>query len=64
MPETTAPAKLAVCPDCGGILHATHPVPLTSAEVASADEAGWPGGLLCQCLLCGYQEVRPLEDEA
>lgn len=64
MPETTAPAKLAVCPDCGGILYPTHAVPLTSAEVAATDEPAAAGAWLRQCLLCGYQEMRPIEDEA
>lgn len=61
MAETTTPPRLAVCPDCGGILHPARAVRLTSAEVAADEEPGRPRGLLFQCLLCGYQDVRPDE---
>lgn len=61
-----APRPLPTCPDCGGILHAIRTERLTSSEVA--EDAGEPAEvLLCQCLLCGYTEARPVEypnDEA
>jgi hypothetical protein len=60
------PRPLPTCPDCGGILHAIRTERLTSSEVAEdAGEASVV--LLCQCLLCGYTEARPVEyptDEA
>ncbi len=59
MANTPMPA-IPTCPDCGGLLHAVRAEPLTSAEVAS-EEASDPT-ILCQCLLCGYEERRPIEE--
>lgn len=55
-----ATPRLPTCPDCGGILHPIRAERLTSAEVASADE-DLQVLVLCQCLICGYTEARPLE---
>lgn len=51
--------RLPTCPDCGGLLHPIRTERLTSAEVASGDEE--PQVLICQCLICGYTEARPVE---
>ena len=62
-----SPRPLPTCPDCGGILHAVRSERLTSSEVADADAGEAPAVLICQCLLCGYTEARPVEyppDEA
>jgi RNase P subunit RPR2 len=53
------PSLVATCPDCGGILQPIRLERLTSTEVA-AEDAG-EHTVLCQCLLCGYQERRPLD---
>ena len=53
------PSLVATCPDCGGILQPVRLERLTSVEVAAGD-AG-ERSVLCQCLLCGYQETRPLD---
>ena len=50
---------VATCPDCGGILQPVRLERLTSTEVAAADAADHSN--LWQCLLCGYQEIRPLD---
>ena len=57
----TSPRPLPTCPDCGGILHAMRFERLTSTEVADADAGDAPTVLVCQCLLCGYTEARPVE---
>jgi hypothetical protein len=53
-------AVVPTCPDCGGLLHAMRAERLTSAEVASDD--GTDVMVLCQCLLCGYEELRPADE--
>jgi hypothetical protein len=61
------PRPLPTCPDCGGILHAMRSERLTSSEVADAEAGEAPAMLICQCLLCGYTEARPVDhpsDEA
>lgn len=58
MPESAALPKLAVCPDCGGILHPMRPEHLTSAEVAASGEPRDSEAPISQCLLCGYVERR------
>jgi hypothetical protein len=63
MREAPASARLALCPDCGGILHPTKTERLTSAEVAQADDGAEAAGLEYQCLICGYTDVRPVESE-
>lgn len=55
MPEYETPV-VPTCPDCGGLLHAMRAEPLTSAEVDSGP--GSEALVLCQCLLCGYEELR------
>lgn len=51
--------RLPKCPDCGGLLHPIRAERLTSAEVARDDEDSQV--LICQCLICGYTEARPVE---
>jgi hypothetical protein len=53
-------AVIPTCPDCGGLLHAVRAEPLTSAEVAR--EEGSDAMVRCQCLLCGYEELRPADE--
>jgi len=57
MPESAALPKLAICPDCGGILHPPRPERLTSAEVSASSDPPETEPLY-QCLLCGYVEAR------
>jgi len=52
---------LVACPDCGGILQPVGQPRLTSAEVATAEAGAAPTQHL-QCLLCGYEEDRAVED--
>jgi len=54
-----ATPRLPLCPDCGGILHPIRTERLTSTEVAGADDDAQV--VVCQCLICGYTEARPLE---
>jgi len=54
-----ATPRLPKCPDCGGLLHPIRAERLTSAEVASDEEDSQV--LICQCLICGYTEARPIE---
>ena len=57
---------LPTCPDCGGILHVIRTERLTSVRSGRGRLAS-VRGVLCQCLLCGYTEARPVEhptDEA
>lgn len=61
MVERPAPV-IPTCPDCGGLLHAMRAEPLTSAEVAG--ETASDPTVVCQCLLCGYEERRPIRDAA
>jgi RNase P subunit RPR2 len=51
--------RLPTCPDCGGLLHPIRTERITSAEVAGDDEDTQV--LVCQCLICGYTEARPVE---
>jgi ribosomal protein S27E len=56
------PSLVVTCPDCGGILQPVGRPQLTSAEVATADEAGERLQHV-QCLICGYGEDRVVSDE-